>query len=174
MQTRGDHSAFLFLNKLVTVLIKDSSWSPDRPKWELFMLRYSPSLRSDVIYQLCCLLCNPHLCKCSLMPLFIFSFTLTIQASSYSSMLHFICFLQPCLAAVCFASCGLLVPTTPPSTIEWCHQVTITPNSNHLLSPSSCPSVCCFSLNLSTVDCLCVSAGRYDDGPAPRRPWDCF
>lgn len=31
MQTRGDHSAFLLLNKLVTVLIKDSSWSPDRP-----------------------------------------------------------------------------------------------------------------------------------------------
>lgn len=29
MQTRGYHSAFLFLNKLVTVLIKDSSWSPD-------------------------------------------------------------------------------------------------------------------------------------------------
>lgn len=42
-------------------------------KWELFMVRYSPSLRSDVIYQeLCCLLCNPHLCKYSLMPLFIF------------------------------------------------------------------------------------------------------
>lgn len=45
-------------------------------------------------------------------------------------MLHFIHFLQPCLAAVCFASCGLLVPTIRPSTIEWCHQVNISPISN--------------------------------------------
>lgn len=55
------------------------------------------------------------------------------------------CFLQPCLEAVCFASCGLLVPIIPPITIEWCHQVNITPRL------SRCLSVFCFSLSLCTV-----------------------
>lgn len=36
-------------------------------------------------------------------------------------------FSQPCLAAVCFASCGLLVPTIQPSTIMSWHQVNKSP-----------------------------------------------
>lgn len=35
-----------------------------------------------------------------------------------------------------------------------------------------CPSVCCFYLSLSTVDCLWVSTGRYDYGPLLRGPRD--
>lgn len=67
-------------------------------------------------------------------------------------MLHFICFSRPCLAAVCFASCGPLVPTIQPSMTEWCHQVNITPNSNHS-APSAVPflSSLCSTVLLSVA-----------------------
>lgn len=79
-------------------------------------------------------------------------FSCFIQASSCYSTLDFMRFLQPCLEAVCFASCGLLVPIIPPITIEWCHQVNITPNSNCThVSLVLCLSFFCFSLSLCTV-----------------------
>lgn len=88
-------------------------------------------------------------------------FLFPFQASSFSSTLHFICFLQPCLVAVFFASCGLLVPTIPPTMTEWCHQVKTAPASRlsrlRVRPQRSWPRVR-------------VSAGRYDDGPAPGRP----
>lgn len=178
-QTSGEDCAFVWVNKLVTVLIRDSSWRPDRPhslrktgnsSWFITFLHSDQRQgRCTVLWKpllfILCQLYNIH------QNIFLF-FTLSFQASSFSSMLHFIRFSQPCLAAVCFASCGLLVPTIRPSMTEWCHQVNITPTSHHCISPPDCPSVCWFYLSLSTVDCLWVSTGRYDDGSTPRGPWD--
>lgn len=69
-------------------------------------------------------------------------FSLHFQASSFSSMLHFMHFLQPCSAAVCFASCGLLAPIIRPSTIESRHQVNKSPRHCRLpLDPTVLLSV---------------------------------
>lgn len=93
------------------------------------------------------------------------------QALFSSSTLHFMPFWPPCSAAACFASCGPSVPTTRPSMTESCHQVRKkrpVQLSLHLRLPPAC-RLCS---SLSTVDCLCVSTGRYDDGAAPGGPRD--
>lgn len=64
------------------------------------------------------------------------------QASFSSSMLHFMPFWQPCLAAACFASCGPLVPTTQRTMTESCHQVNKSPLCSAAAAPPPLTSFC--------------------------------
>lgn len=171
----------------MTVLIKDSSWSPDRPNdlseqsGNCLWLIIPPSLRSDIIYrELCYLLCNPHLCKnCAkktILLILFFCCCYLLYSLLSGLILLFYAGLYLFLAAM-FGGCLFCLMWSISPYHPTFNDRVMPPgnyNSKHKPLPLLSSSVCCFSLSLGTVDCLCVSTGRYDDGPAPRRPRDCF
>lgn len=122
-------------------LISDCQTTKPEQKWNWFKVHYFSPLRSAKLVAE-----HRYVSHFGTQEIFmlITHFPLLFQASSFSSMLHFMHFLQPCLAAVCFASCGLLAPTIRPSMIESRHQVNKSPrhcrlplHSNVLLSVAS-------------------------------------
>lgn len=119
MQTWGKTSPFCMCK-----LISDCQTTKSGQKRNWFMVRcFSPLRSGKVVIEHCYV---SHFGTQGILML-ITPFSLLFQASSYSSMLHFMHFLQPCLAAVCFASCGRLAPTIQPSMIESRHQVNKSP-----------------------------------------------